>query len=69
MSCDRPYRRALDRQVITDEFQRFSGTQFDPNLAKELLLLLETGVWDVDPQLLAESVGERVSRIAAAGAS
>ena len=68
MSCDRPYRRALDRQVISDEFQRFSGTQFDPHLAKELLLLLETGVWDVDPQLLAESVGERVSRIAAAGA-
>lgn len=68
MSCDRPYRRALDRRVISDEFQRFSGTQFDPNLAKELLLLLETGVWDVDPQLLAESVGERVSRIAEAGA-
>ena len=68
MSCDRPYRRALARQVITDEFQRFSGTQFDPNLAKELLLLLETGVWDVDPQLLADSVGEMLPRQAAAGA-
>jgi len=68
MSCDRPYRRALARQVITDEFQHFSGTQFDPNLAKELLLLLETGVWDVDPQLLADSVGESVPRQAAAGA-
>ncbi len=68
MSCDRPYRRALDRQVIADEFQRFSGTQFDPNLAKELLLLLETGVWDVDPQLLADSVGEILPRSMAAGA-
>jgi len=67
MSCDRPYRRALDRQVISDEFQRFSGTQFDPNLAKELLLLLDTGVWDVDPQLLAESIGEMVPRSAVAG--
>lgn len=68
MSCDRPYRRALDRQVITDEFTRFSGSQFDPNLAKELLALLETGVWDVDPQLLADSVGEILPRaMAAAG--
>jgi response regulator RpfG family c-di-GMP phosphodiesterase len=66
MSCDRPYRRALDRRVITDEFQRFSGTQFDPNLAKEMLLLLETGVWDVDPQLLADSVGEILPRMASA---
>ena len=68
MSCDRPYRRALDREVVTDEFQRFSGTQFDPNLAKELLLLLETGVWDVDPQLLADSVGEILPRAASASA-
>ena len=68
MTSDRPYRRALDRQVITDEFTRFSGSQFDPNLAKELLLLLETGVWDVDPQLLADSVGEILPRsMAAAG--
>jgi putative nucleotidyltransferase with HDIG domain len=69
MSCDRPYRRALDRQVISDEFQRFAGTQFDPNLAKELLVLLETGIWDVDPQLLADSIGEIRPRYAAAGAS
>ena len=69
MSCDRPYRRALDRQVISDEFQRFAGTQFDPNLAKELLVLLETGIWDVDPQLLADSIGEIQPRYAAAGAS
>ena len=69
MSCDRPYRRALDRQVISDEFQRFAGTQFDPNLAKELLLLLETGIWDVDPQLFADSIGEIQPRYAAAGAS
>jgi response regulator RpfG family c-di-GMP phosphodiesterase len=68
MSCDRPYRRALHRQVITDEFQRFAGTQFDPNLAKELLLLLETGVWDVDPELLANSVGEMVGHGAMASA-
>src|SRR4029453_15764204 len=36
MSCDRPYRRALARQVITDEFKHFGGRQFDPNIAKEI---------------------------------
>jgi len=68
MSCDRPYRHALDRQVITNEFQRFSGTQFDPNLAKEMLTLLETGVWDVDPQMLAQSMGEMMPGAAVANA-
>jgi len=67
MSCDRPYRHALARQVITDEFKHFGGRQFDPNLAKEILLLLDTGVWDVDPQMLAESLGGAASRFAAAG--
>ena len=66
MSCDRPYRHALARQVITDEFKHFGGRQFDPNLAKEILLLLDTGVWDVDPQMLAESLGGTASRLAAA---
>src|SRR5262245_29576681 len=54
-SCDRPYRRALARQVITDEFKHFGGRQFDPNIAKEIVVLLDTGVWDIDPQMLAES--------------
>ena len=67
MSCDRPYRRALARQVITDEFKHFGGRQFDPNLAKEILVLLDTGIWDVDPQLLAESTGGMENRFAAAG--
>ena len=67
MSCDRPYRRALARQVINDEFKHFGGRQFDPNLAKEMLLLLDTGVWDVDPEMLAESLGGSGSRLAAAG--
>jgi putative nucleotidyltransferase with HDIG domain len=66
MSCDRPYRRALARQVITDEFKHFGGRQFDPVLAKEMLGLLDTGVWDVDPEVLAESLGGTASRLAAA---
>jgi cyclic di-GMP phosphodiesterase len=67
MSCDRPYRRALARQVITDEFKHFGGRQFDPNLAKEILLLLDTGIWDIDPQILAESAVGNTSQLAIAG--
>lgn len=67
MSCDRPYRRALARQVITDEFKHFGGRQFDPNLAKEIVVLLDTGVWEIDPQMLAESVGQTAPRHVAAG--
>ncbi len=67
MSCDRPYRRALARQVITDEFKHFGGRQFDPMLAKEILLLLDSGVWDVDPQMFAESLDGTASRLAATG--
>jgi cyclic di-GMP phosphodiesterase len=67
MSCDRPYRRALARQVITDEFKHFGGRQFDPNLAKEILLLLDTGIWDIDPQILAESAVGNASQLAIAG--
>jgi putative nucleotidyltransferase with HDIG domain len=67
MSCDRPYRRALAHEVTAEEFRRFSGKQFDPNLAKELVSLLDTGIWDVDPKLLADSIGEMAPRGAAAG--
>jgi response regulator RpfG family c-di-GMP phosphodiesterase len=67
MSCDRPYRRALARQVITDEFKHFGGRQFDPNLSKEIVVLLDTGVWDIDPQMLAESIGTTAPRQVTAG--
>jgi HD-GYP domain-containing protein (c-di-GMP phosphodiesterase class II) len=67
MSCDRPYRRALARHVITDEFKHFGGRQFDPILSKEILLLLDTGIWDVDPQMIAQSVDGTAAGLAAAG--
>jgi len=58
MSCARPYRPALDRDAIPDELRRFSGVQFDPDLVKELLGVLETGVCDVDPELIADVISE-----------
>ena len=56
MSRDRPYRRAMDRELITDELRRFSGTQFDPEIAKEFLVLVESGACDVDPEIVADAL-------------
>ena len=60
MSCDRPYRRALDaagdHRRVPALRAAASSTRISP---RRSLLLLETGVWDVDPQLLAESVGRK----------
>jgi response regulator RpfG family c-di-GMP phosphodiesterase len=56
MTCDRPYRRALSREVVTRELHRFAGTQFDPGLTKEFLALIESGACDVDLEVVAEAV-------------
>jgi putative nucleotidyltransferase with HDIG domain len=55
MSSHRPYRDALPRSVVVDEFERFSGSQFDPLIAKEFLLILEATTEDMDMTLLADS--------------
>jgi len=57
MSCDRPYRQALGRNVVVGELERFGGTQFDPEIAKVFLEILEAGVADLDLQLMADSIG------------
>ncbi len=57
MSCDRPYRRSLDRERVADELRRFSGIQFDPDVAPELLGVLESSPdADADARLLAEAL-------------
>ncbi len=58
MSSDRPYRRALDRALVSDELRRFSGIQFDPVIAKEFLSVLESGACDVDPETVADAVAD-----------
>jgi len=62
MSSDRPYRRALDRELILAELRQFAGSQFDPDLVKEFAAILETGVCEVDPEFLAEAVTEATQR-------
>jgi putative two-component system response regulator len=55
MSCDRPYRHALRREVVVAEFKRYAGIQFDPAIVKVFLAILEDRAADVDVTLLAES--------------
>jgi HD-GYP domain-containing protein (c-di-GMP phosphodiesterase class II) len=57
MTSDRPYRRALTREVAVSELRRWAGIQFDPEIAIEFLACLEAGLCDIDPQLLADAVG------------
>jgi len=54
MSCDRPYRRALRREMVLSELRRFAGVQFDPQLAKEFAALVESSAQEVDITVLAE---------------
>jgi response regulator RpfG family c-di-GMP phosphodiesterase len=56
MSCERPYRQALPRAVILGELNRFAGVQFDPDLTKEFMTILEAGACEVDPELVADAV-------------
>lgn len=41
MSSDRPYREALAKQAAIDEIAILAGRQFDPDLAKEMIALVE----------------------------
>lgn len=56
MSSDRPHRAALPREDVIAELRRGAGSQFDPDLVKEFLSILETGVCELDPQWVAEIV-------------
>ncbi|MGH0029351.1 MAG: HD domain-containing phosphohydrolase [Myxococcota bacterium] len=55
MTCDRPYRQALRREIVVSELKRYAGIQFDPQIATLFLEILEEGVADVDVLTLAES--------------
>ena len=58
MNSEPPYRSALDRSAIEAEFKRFAGSQFDADLVKEFLAILESGVCDVDTELVANAISE-----------
>ncbi len=57
MNSKRIYRNALEKDQIIEEFERGSGTQFDPAIAQLFVRLIREG--KVDTALLpAESIGE-----------
>ncbi len=56
MTCNRPYRPALTRALVCTELRSSAGGQFDPNLAKEFLAILETGICDIDPEFVADAL-------------
>jgi len=68
MSCDRPYRRALRREVVLGELRRFAGVQFDPSLAKEFAAIVESNANDVDITVQADDAVETAAVIDAESA-
>jgi HD-GYP domain-containing protein (c-di-GMP phosphodiesterase class II) len=41
MTSDRPYRKALELEMVLKELHKFAGTQFDPVCVRAMLALLE----------------------------
>ncbi|MDO5155159.1 MAG: two-component regulator propeller domain-containing protein [Eubacteriales bacterium] len=48
MTSNRVYRQKLELDVVMEEMRRCSGTQFDPELTKVFLKLIEDGIIDVE---------------------
>ncbi len=67
MNCERPYRPALARPAVLNELDHFAGVQFDPNLAREFMAILETGVCDGDPERPPDTLGIIAPRAMARG--
>ena len=54
MTCDRPYRQALRREIVLGEFKRFAAVQFDPALTAIFLEILAEGVCESDVTQITE---------------
>lgn len=48
MTSVRPYRKALPLDIVKEEFTKYSGTQFDPDIAKAFLEILETDYNEIE---------------------
>ncbi len=55
MSCDRPFRAALARDVVMAELDRYAGIQFDPRLCQAFHEVLEQGAGPVEPVATSEA--------------
>ena len=66
MSSDRPYRKALQLDVIIEEIARFSGSQFDPVCADAFLAVIEREGEDFIERASKFDIEQFVSEVAAA---
>jgi len=41
MTTDRPYRKGLSHEIAIEEIEKYSGTQFDPKIAKTFVQVME----------------------------
>lgn len=56
MNSDRIYRNALPKEIILEELEKGSGTQFDPEYLKIFIKLYKEGVFDkIDPMGRADT--------------
>jgi len=42
--------------IAIDEIRRFAAIQFDPDIAREFLEVLESGACDIDPETVTDAV-------------
>ena len=56
ITSDRPWRAARTQAAAVGELRREAGRQFDPELAKEFVAILESGVCDMDLERVASAV-------------
>jgi putative nucleotidyltransferase with HDIG domain len=69
MSSDRPYRPALCSEKVLKELHRGAGSQFDPELVKAFISLIETGFperQEEAPEKLPDSKLDRIGPISKA---
>lgn len=43
MTTDRPYRKALDKEIAIKELKKFSGIQFESNIVKAFIDAYKNG--------------------------
>lgn len=70
MTSDRPWRGVRTQAAALAELRREAGRQFDPALAKEFVALVESGVCELDLELVADAVSSaQAKRFSAAPAA
>ena len=68
MTSARPHRDALSPEAARAELERGAGSQFDPELAKEFLALVESGACDGEMEYVADALRVAGARMRSGGA-